>query len=86
MAKPHLVVVPLSTARNWLREFQAWAPQLNVVSFSGNQVGGFCQGSLAMRSELAKFAGHVRMKRLEPCLDEAAAVLTALPPVQGHDA
>lgn len=40
VAKPHLVVVPLSTARNWLREFQAWAPQLNVASFSGNQVGG----------------------------------------------
>jgi len=29
--------VPLSTAPNWMREFQAWAPQLNVVAFSGNQ-------------------------------------------------
>lgn len=35
---PHLIVVPLSTAPNWLREFQAWAPQLNVVAFSGNRV------------------------------------------------
>lgn len=38
VAKPHLIVVPLSTAPNWLREFQAWAPHLNVIAFSGNQV------------------------------------------------
>ena len=38
MALPHLIVVPLSTAANWLREFQAWAPQLNVVALSGNRV------------------------------------------------
>ncbi|KAK9827617.1 hypothetical protein WJX81_006723 [Elliptochloris bilobata] len=37
VAKPHLIVVPLSTAPNWQREFQAWAPQLNVVAFSGNR-------------------------------------------------
>ena len=29
---PHLVVAPLSTLRNWEREFATWAPQLNVVS------------------------------------------------------
>ena len=28
---PHLVVAPLSTLRNWEREFALWAPQLNVV-------------------------------------------------------
>ncbi len=33
---PHLVVVPLSTMRNWEREFATWAPQLNVVSLAGN--------------------------------------------------
>ncbi|GFR51659.1 hypothetical protein Agub_g14095, partial [Astrephomene gubernaculifera] len=33
---PHLVVVPLSTMRNWEREFAAWAPQLNVVALAGN--------------------------------------------------
>ncbi|GLI68202.1 hypothetical protein VaNZ11_012548, partial [Volvox africanus] len=33
---PHLVVVPLSTMRNWEREFAAWAPDLNVVSLAGN--------------------------------------------------
>ncbi|KAK9828698.1 hypothetical protein WJX72_001585 [[Myrmecia] bisecta] len=35
--RPHLVVVPLSTLPNWEREFATWAPQLNVVTFAGNQ-------------------------------------------------
>ena len=34
--RPHLVIVPLSTLPNWEREFQTWAPQLNVISFVGN--------------------------------------------------
>lgn len=29
---PHLVIAPLSTLRNWEREFITWAPQINVVS------------------------------------------------------
>ena len=28
---PHLVLAPLSTVRNWLREFSTWAPHLNVI-------------------------------------------------------
>lgn len=28
---PHLVIAPLSTLRNWEREFATWAPQMNVV-------------------------------------------------------
>lgn len=31
---PHLVVAPLSTLRNWEREFALWAPHLNVVCIS----------------------------------------------------
>lgn len=31
---PHLVVAPLSTLRNWEREFATWAPQMNVVCSS----------------------------------------------------
>ncbi len=31
VAWPHLVVAPLSTLRNWEREFSTWAPHLNVV-------------------------------------------------------
>ncbi|KAM7258418.1 hypothetical protein ACFE04_014159 [Oxalis oulophora] len=33
---PHLVVAPLSTLRNWEREFATWAPQMNVVMFVGS--------------------------------------------------
>eukprot|EP00798_Chlamydomonas_sp_ICE-L_P016468 gene16468-22690_t len=33
---PMLVVVPLSTLRNWEREFALWAPYLNVVNLIGN--------------------------------------------------
>ncbi|KAL6502117.1 hypothetical protein OROGR_027250 [Orobanche gracilis] len=32
---PHLVVAPLSTLRNWEREFATWAPQMNVVMYAG---------------------------------------------------
>ncbi|KAL3656097.1 hypothetical protein CASFOL_000493 [Castilleja foliolosa] len=32
---PHLVVAPLSTLRNWEREFALWAPQMNVVMYCG---------------------------------------------------
>nr|XP_016476517.1 PREDICTED: CHD3-type chromatin-remodeling factor PICKLE [Nicotiana tabacum] len=32
---PHLVVAPLSTLRNWEREFATWAPQMNVVMYVG---------------------------------------------------
>ncbi|KAG1665916.1 hypothetical protein FOA52_004505 [Chlamydomonas sp. UWO 241] len=35
--RPHMVVVPLSTIRNWEREFDQWAPFLNVVVMIGNQ-------------------------------------------------
>ncbi|KAK9683495.1 hypothetical protein RND81_10G145300 [Saponaria officinalis] len=33
---PHLVVAPLSTLRNWEREFATWAPQLNVIMYVGS--------------------------------------------------
>ncbi|EFH45565.1 hypothetical protein ARALYDRAFT_328538 [Arabidopsis lyrata subsp. lyrata] len=32
---PHLVVAPLSTLRNWEREFATWAPHMNVVMYTG---------------------------------------------------
>lgn len=37
---PHLVVAPLSTLRNWEREFATWAPQMNVVCILGFSI--FC--------------------------------------------
>jgi len=33
---PFLVVVPLSTLGNWLKEFRQWAPGMNVVQYVGN--------------------------------------------------
>ncbi|KAF8412678.1 hypothetical protein HHK36_000646 [Tetracentron sinense] len=33
---PCLVLVPLSTMRNWLAEFALWAPNLNVVEYHGS--------------------------------------------------
>ena len=32
VTSPHLVVAPLSTLRNWEREFSTWTPHINVVS------------------------------------------------------
>eukprot|EP00249_Psilotum_nudum_P029018 c3912_g1_i1 orf=833-2041(+) len=32
---PHLVVAPLSTLRNWEREFTTWAPHMNTVLYAG---------------------------------------------------
>jgi SNF2 family DNA or RNA helicase len=31
---PFLLVVPLSTLRNWQREFQFWAPHMNVIVYA----------------------------------------------------
>ncbi|KAF5936281.1 hypothetical protein HYC85_027410 [Camellia sinensis] len=36
LRRPHLVVAPLSTLRNWEREFATWAPQMNVVMYVGS--------------------------------------------------
>ncbi|XP_024544547.1 CHD3-type chromatin-remodeling factor PICKLE [Selaginella moellendorffii] len=33
---PHLVVAPLSTLRNWEREFATWAPDIHIVVYAGN--------------------------------------------------
>ncbi|KAK7377174.1 hypothetical protein VNO80_02594 [Phaseolus coccineus] len=33
---PHLVVAPLSTLRNWEREFATWVPHMNVVMYFGS--------------------------------------------------
>lgn len=34
---PHLVVVPLSTLGNWVREFARWCPSINTKKFHGNK-------------------------------------------------
>ncbi|XP_075057791.1 SWI/SNF-related matrix-associated actin-dependent regulator of chromatin subfamily A containing DEAD/H box 1 isoform X2 [Mixophyes fleayi] len=34
---PHLVVVPASTLDNWIREFNQWCPDMNVLLYYGSQ-------------------------------------------------
>jgi hypothetical protein len=34
-ARPFMVIVPLSTISNWMREFKRWAPGLRVVPYTG---------------------------------------------------
>lgn len=46
---PFLLVVPLSTLTSWQREFETWAPDMNVVVYLGDvmsrkTVGLVCKG------------------------------------------
>jgi SWI/SNF-related matrix-associated actin-dependent regulator 1 of chromatin subfamily A len=34
---PHLIIVPSSTLDNWMREFETFAPSLEVASYYGSQ-------------------------------------------------
>ena len=34
---PHLILTPLSTLGNWAREFERFAPSINVIKFHGNK-------------------------------------------------
>ena len=45
---PFLVVVPLSTVPNWIREFRRWTPNVSVVGL-GIQPEGRCGGPGGMR-------------------------------------
>ncbi|XP_071973941.1 SWI/SNF-related matrix-associated actin-dependent regulator of chromatin subfamily A containing DEAD/H box 1 isoform X2 [Engystomops pustulosus] len=36
-AGPHVVVVPASTLDNWVREFNHWCPDLNILLYYGSQ-------------------------------------------------
>lgn len=45
---PFIIVVPNSTATNWIREFNKWAPELTVVPYFGGSVGR----KLALENEI----------------------------------
>jgi len=36
-ALPHLIVVPLSTLPNWIREFEKFCPEMHVIKYHGSQ-------------------------------------------------
>lgn len=45
---PFVIVVPNSTATNWVREFQKWAPDMTVAPFFGGQISR----KLALENEI----------------------------------
>ena len=34
---PHLIVVPVSTLPNWIREFEKFCPDMHVIKYHGSQ-------------------------------------------------
>lgn len=48
---PFLIVVPLSTLTSWQREFEIWAPEINVVVYIGDQMSRNTVRKLERESE-----------------------------------
>lgn len=47
---PFLLVVPLSTLTSWQREFETWAPDMNVVVYLGDVMSRKTVGLVCERS------------------------------------
>lgn len=47
---PYLIVAPLTTISNWIREFHRWAPSLSVMMYHGNK-----QERAVLRNDFRKF-------------------------------
>jgi len=52
---PYIIVVPLSTASNWVREFQKWCPDIPVLLYHGSK-----DERKAMREKCLRFANTTR--------------------------
>ena len=64
IAGPFLVVVPLSTVPNWIKEFRKWTPQLNALVYVGDS-----KSREVIRSyEFYNHRGAMRPYRFEVCL------------------
>jgi hypothetical protein len=53
---PFICVVPNSTATNWIREFQKWAPEMTVVPFFGSATSR----KLALDNEIFDVKGNIK--------------------------
>ena len=72
--RPHLVVAPLSTVGNWVRELEAWAPSLVVVGFVGSKAARSVVKQYELFGESGGGGGGVvRPAALDSDDDDAAA-------------
>eukprot|EP01062_Namystynia_karyoxenos_P026815 TRINITY_DN2071_c0_g3_i1.p1 TRINITY_DN2071_c0_g3~~TRINITY_DN2071_c0_g3_i1.p1 ORF type:complete len:762 (+),score=290.59 TRINITY_DN2071_c0_g3_i1:96-2381(+) len=57
---PHLIVVPLSTLRNWEKEFAKWVPRARVTVYHGKK-----ELRAEMRQSIAIAMGHKRLEKIK---------------------
>ena len=63
IAGPYLVVVPLSTVPNWIREFRKWLPQVNALVYVGDSKSREVRSSFLLCPFL-----HVRLPHCLLCV------------------
>lgn len=67
LAGPHLIVVPLSTAHNWMREMQKWTPSLTFIKLQGHISE---RDDLFLRPDVIHLAFDVVVTTFETCISE----------------
>lgn len=74
IAGPFLVVVPLSTVPNWIKEFRKWTPQLNALVY----VGDSKSRDVIRNYEFFNHKGAARPYRFEVLVDSPQARCASL--------
>ncbi|KAK4531878.1 hypothetical protein CCYA_CCYA09G2735 [Cyanidiococcus yangmingshanensis] len=67
---PHLIVVPLSTLSNWVREFRTWAPHMKMVVYRGDKSAR----RMIQQYEMASGRYHVLLTTYEYCVRDQRAL------------
>jgi SNF2 family DNA or RNA helicase len=67
---PHLIVVPLSTLSNWVREFRAWAPHMKMVVYRGDKSAR----RMIQQYEMASGRYNVLLTTYEYCVRDQRAL------------
>jgi len=67
---PHLIVVPLSTLSNWVREFRAWAPHMKMVVYRGDKSAR----RMIQQYEMASGQYNVLLTTYEYCVRDQRAL------------